>query len=78
MVRKDSSLTVFGSDSVDLATLPCARAEALRRIYLILNEEIFQGLAPDMSRSMTITDPTGAMLLKIPFTDALIGQGLLH
>ena len=77
-VDKGSLVAILSSDFVDLTTLPCARAEALRRIYLILNDESSQGLTSDMSRWMMITDPTGATLLEVPFTDALAGCNALH
>ena len=68
------------SDShfIDLTTLSCSRAEALNRIYLILDHEIRQGVTPDMARVLMISGVNGETLLTVPFTDALVGNKSLH
>lgn len=63
---------------VDLSSYPCVRQEALRRIRLLLDEEVRAGILSDMARSMTIAGSAGETLLEVPFRDALPSRQCRH
>jgi hypothetical protein len=63
-------LAISSGECVDLAA---ARLEALRLARTIVEEEARLGRRISDYRFVNIRDETGAILLRVPFTDALDG-----
>ena len=69
-VRRRRKLLIdrVGSEHGDIET---ARVDAIRRINVILDEETAAGIAPQLNRSIFITDSGGKVLAEVPFAFAV-------